>query len=77
MYLYFQLSEPRSPGSVESDLFSEELADEKDTDNTTSETLTIAGLKFGWIQGVLVCNLCYTVFVFSDAHAPKSAKSAV
>ena len=60
-YVYFQLSEPLSPGSVQTDLFSEELSDEKETDKENSETVTVAGLKFGWIQGVLVCKLCFDV----------------
>ncbi|KAL3866006.1 hypothetical protein ACJMK2_043347 [Sinanodonta woodiana] len=46
--------EPISPNSVTFNVIGEDLVDEKDAETGAHKPVTSSGLKFGWIQGVLI-----------------------
>lgn len=46
-----------SPTGPPTELFADELHDDTDVEKGKTESVTSGGLKFGWIQGVLVRKL--------------------
>ncbi|KAK3600460.1 hypothetical protein CHS0354_013016 [Potamilus streckersoni] len=46
--------EPSSPNTLTFNVLGEELVDEKDAETGVHKPVTSSGLKFGWIQGVLI-----------------------